>query len=400
LLTVASNTAEFRTACSKFPTGVTIATVTASNGIPYGMSISSFTSVSLDPLLVLVCIDYRAQMIKLLSEGIYIGINVLGEDQQALSEKFAKNWHERFAGVQWHAGVTGVPLLADVLATFECKIQSRVPAGDHLTVIAEVLHVRSTDRNPLVYVNRSYARVAVDGNCLRNAGHPPAAAPPRSSRLNELAQQLCEIGRSFHHRGWAPGTGGNYSMVLEQSPLRLAITASGADKGRMLPAEVLVINEAGEVLEGQGHPSYESLIHVAVARSRRAGAVLHTHSLWGTILSQRYAADGGFSMEGLEMLKGLEGIKSHNHCEWVPILANSQDIPELGAAVEQLLHRHPEVHGFLLAGHGLYTWGDSASQALRHVDVFEFLFEVLGRDGPWPRSGKIWNGSVENQLWR
>jgi 3-hydroxy-9,10-secoandrosta-1,3,5(10)-triene-9,17-dione monooxygenase reductase component len=152
--------AEFRTACSRFPTGVTIATLTTAGEVPCGMSVSSFTSVSLDPLLVLLCISLRAQMAKLLFVGTHIGINVLADDQQALSEKFSRNWHQRFEGVRWYAGSTGVPLLANVIATFECRIESLVPAGDHLIVIAQVIHVGSTDRKPLIYVNRSYAQIA------------------------------------------------------------------------------------------------------------------------------------------------------------------------------------------------------------------------------------------------
>ena len=167
--------------------------------------------------------------------------------------------------------------------------------------------------------------------------------------------------------------------MLAHSPLQLAITASGMDKSTLLPSQVMLVDELGEVLEGSGRPSYESLIHVAVVRSQRAGAVLHTHSVWGTILSRRYAADGGFTIQGFEMLKGLEGVTSHEHPEWVPIFRNSQDIPLLAAAVEQVLNERPAVHGFLLEGHGLYTWGENASQALRHVEIFEFLFEVLGR---------------------
>jgi methylthioribulose-1-phosphate dehydratase len=221
--------------------------------------------------------------------------------------------------------------------------------------------------------------------CSGDAAADAAAA----SRFGELAEQLCEIGQSFHQRGWAPGTGGNYSIVRGREPLRLAITASGTEKSKMLPFQVLLVDEAGEVLEGMGRPSYESRIHIAVARSRAANAVFHTHSVWGTILSQRHAAEHGFGMEGLEMLKALEGVKSHEHREWVPILPNSQDIRPLAGAVEQLLERRPDVHGFLLQGHGLYTWGDSASQAFRHVEAFEFLFEVLGRTALGPVPGNI-----------
>lgn len=200
-----------------------------------------------------------------------------------------------------------------------------------------------------------------------------------TGRFASAAQHLCEIGREFYQRGWAPGTGGNYSIVLTHRPLQLAITASGMEKGKMNPSHVLLVDEAGEVLEGTGRPSYESLLHIAVAQSRSANAILHTHSVWGTILSQRYAAEDGFAIEGFEMLKGLEGVRSHKHREWVPILSNSQDISDLAITVKRALHHHRGAHGFLLEGHGLYTWGESASQAFRHVEVFEFLFEVLGR---------------------
>jgi len=168
--------AEFRTACSKFPTGVSIATVVA-NQTPYGMTVASFTSVSLDPCLVLVCIDHRAQMAKLLSVGTYIGINVLANDQQALSERFSKNWRERFAGISWYPGSTGVPLLTGVLATFECCIGAMVPAGDHLIVIAQVVQVNSTNGDPLVYVNRCYTRIAMDD---------PRRGPADGSHANEV----------------------------------------------------------------------------------------------------------------------------------------------------------------------------------------------------------------------
>lgn len=199
------------------------------------------------------------------------------------------------------------------------------------------------------------------------------------SRFAGLARCLCDIARSFYERGWAFGTGGNYSLVLTHNPLHLAITASGVDKKSLLPSQVVLVDEWGHVLDGNARPSYESLLHLSVIRSQGAGAVLHTHSVWGTILSRRYAAVGGFAIHDFEMLKGLEGVTSHEHREWVPIFQNSQDIPLLATAVEHLLNESPSVHGFLLEGHGLYTWGKNASQAVRHVEIFEFLFEVLGR---------------------
>jgi methylthioribulose-1-phosphate dehydratase len=79
------------------------------------------------------------------------------------------------------------------------------------------------------------------------------------------------------------------------------------------------------------------------------------------------------------MLKGLEGVRTHQHSEWVPILENDQDIPALARRVETVLEERPAIHGFLLRGHGLYTWGDDLAQARRHVEILEFLLETTGR---------------------
>src|SRR5260221_2967113 len=140
------------------------------------------------------------------------------------------------------------------------------------------------------------------------------------------AAGLCEIGRNFYARGWANGTGGNYSAVVDPDPLHLAITPSGMEKGAMTSPDILQINSAGEVECGNSRASFECLIHLGVVRARGAGAVLHTHSVWATILSEAHAFRRGISIDGFEMLKGLEGVRTHQHREWVPILENSQDM--------------------------------------------------------------------------
>ena len=161
--------------------------------------------------------------------------------------------------------------------------------------------------------------------------------------------------------------------------MRLAITATGLDKGALESSQFLEIDEASHVLRGKGRPSAETGLHLAIVRVRGAGAVLHTHSVWSTILSESLAADGGVRLEGFEMLKGLDGVATHVHREWLPILDNRQDIPQLAAKVEDLLSRDPAIHGFLLRRHGLYTWGKNLAEAKRHVEILEFLLEVLGR---------------------
>jgi methylthioribulose-1-phosphate dehydratase len=197
----------------------------------------------------------------------------------------------------------------------------------------------------------------------------------------ELARQLSEIGREAHARGWALGTSGNLSAVSSLDPLRLAITPSGADKGRLAPEQILEIDGEARLIQGDGRPSDEAEIHLAVVRARKAGAVLHTHSIWSTLLSEAGASAGGVAIEGYEMLKGLEGIRTHEHREWLPIVENRQDWSAGAPSVRAALDAHPDAHGLLLRGHGLYTWGRDLVQARRHLEVLEFLLEVVGRTG-------------------
>lgn len=200
-----------------------------------------------------------------------------------------------------------------------------------------------------------------------------------SELFSATAEELAEIGRAFYARGWVLGTSGNFSAVVKREPLRLAITSSSVDKGQLRAEHILQIDDHAKVLDGSGRPSAETLLHLAVVRLREAGAVLHTHSVWSNILSDAYAADGGLRIEGYEMLKGLEGISTHEHVEWLPIIENSQDMIGLALAVEEALKQHPSSHGFLLRRHGLYTWGKSIADAKRHVEILEFLLEVRGR---------------------
>lgn len=177
------------------------------------------------------------------------------------------------------------------------------------------------------------------------------------------------------------GTSGNFSAVIEREPLRLAITPSAVFKGELTSDQMLEIDERAQPVGEAGgrRPSAEALLHVEVVRARGAGAVLHTHSIWSTVASERHAAQGGLAIEGYEMLKGLEGVKTHEHREWLPIVDNDQDVPRLAKAVRLVLDRHDAAHGFLIRRHGLYTWGASLPEAVRHVEILEFLLECIGR---------------------
>jgi len=207
------------------------------------------------------------------------------------------------------------------------------------------------------------------------------------------AEQLRAIGREFHARSWSLGTSSNYSVVVSNDPLELLITASGKDKSSLGPDDIVRVDAAGRVIDGSSRKSSaETLLHCLIADlvpalgGGQVGAILPTHSVWSTILSGADLPRGSLRIEGYEMLKGLEGIGTHETCEEVPIFANAQDMTELSGRIRERLTaadwsdpRRPPCHGFLLSRHGLYTWGKTLAEARRHVEIFEFLFEVAAR---------------------
>ena len=166
--------------------------------------------------------------------------------------------------------------------------------------------------------------------------------------------------------------------------MRLKISASGLDKSQLTSADFVTVDQDGRTLHGRGEPSDETLLHLTIARARSAGAIMHTHSVWSTLLSGAPPEEcrdemGGLVLRDHEMLKGLEGITTHEHIEVLPIIDNSQDYTLLAHLFEESLQRQPETHGILVRRHGLYTWGRDVDQARQHVEILEFLLEVTGR---------------------
>jgi flavin reductase (DIM6/NTAB) family NADH-FMN oxidoreductase RutF len=151
---------EFRSAMSRFASGVTVVTTRAEDHQPNGLTVSSFASLSLEPPLVLVCIDKRASIHDLLVEGRYFAVNVLAEDQEILSRRFASRDADRFSGTGYTEGMTGVPILSDVVAAIECRIVYTYPGGDHTIVVGEVEHAIVGDGKPLAYFRGGYAQLA------------------------------------------------------------------------------------------------------------------------------------------------------------------------------------------------------------------------------------------------
>jgi methylthioribulose-1-phosphate dehydratase len=194
--------------------------------------------------------------------------------------------------------------------------------------------------------------------------------------------QLRRIGNIFWQRGWSLGTSSNYSVVVDRDPIQLLVTASGKDKGRLGRDDFVLVDGRGNPMRpDQPKSSAETLLHCVVAEHENVGAILHTHSVWSTVLSERFAALGGIMLEGYEMLKGLNGVATHEHRQWFPIFENTQDIPSLAVKVKAALQNtdQPLTHGYIIRRHGIYTWGRDLDEAARQIEIIEFLLECLGR---------------------
>jgi methylthioribulose-1-phosphate dehydratase len=213
-------------------------------------------------------------------------------------------------------------------------------------------------------------------------------APFPAASNADAIDRLRAVGREFHGRSWSLGTSSNYSVVVSREPLELLVTASGKDKSGLTRDDFVRVDATGRVVDGSGRrSSAETLLHCTLASMiPSVGAVLHTHSVWGTILSAADLPRGSLRIAGYEMLKGLEGITTHDTHEDVPIFANTQDMRELSARIrgrfaglDFAAPGRPPVHGFLIARHGLYTWGRDLGEARRHIEIYEFLFECVAR---------------------
>lgn len=196
--------------------------------------------------------------------------------------------------------------------------------------------------------------------------------------FTRYAEQVAETARWAARKGWAPATSTNYSIRLpdDAAPAICAITASGIDKDRLAADSVIAVDGAGQPTNGHRlRPSAETPLHLMLYRRPDIGAVLHTHSIAGALLSRAAESAGHLTLSGWELLKGLEGVDRHD-CEIrVPIFGNSQDMAGLVAHIEPRLPRTERCYGFLLAGHGLYAWGSSLAAATRHLEVFEYLLQ-------------------------
>ena len=188
-----------------------------------------------------------------------------------------------------------------------------------------------------------------------------------------LSLEIIDAGRFLYGRGWSPATSSNYSTRLSASEALL--TVSGKHKGQLGLDDVLATDMEGNSLEPGKKPSAETLLHTQLYNWRPdIGAVLHTHSVNATVLSRLTPGDS-ITFEDYELQKAFSGVSTHASRVRVPIFDNDQDITRLARNVQPWLDTHPDCVGYLIRGHGLYTWGPRMSDALRQIEAFEFLFE-------------------------
>lgn len=149
----------FRAVMGRFASGVTIVTATDGDGRDHGMTVSAFASVSLQPPLVVVCIDQAASMHDILVDAQYFAINILASNQEPIARRFADTGAQRFEGIGYRSGENGVPVLNDVLAFVECKRVSSTPAGDHTVIVGETVATAVRDGRPLLYYRGGFAQL-------------------------------------------------------------------------------------------------------------------------------------------------------------------------------------------------------------------------------------------------
>jgi len=191
------------------------------------------------------------------------------------------------------------------------------------------------------------------------------------NEFESTARSLVDAGRELYALGMVPATSGNLSARLGDD--EIAITVSGAHKGKLDTNQIMRVDLNGASLDGR-RPSAETLLHTGIYhRYPEVGVVLHPHSVNATVLS-RLCGDW-LVLQDYEILKAFPGIETHACTVNIPVFDNDQEIARLAAKVDACLADLDRAAGYLIRGHGFYTWGESMNDALRHVEAFEFLFD-------------------------
>ncbi|UZE97330.1 methylthioribulose 1-phosphate dehydratase [Alkalimarinus alittae] len=194
------------------------------------------------------------------------------------------------------------------------------------------------------------------------------------TRYADASHKIIEAGRFLYANGWSPATSSNYSARIDEQ--HIAITVSGKHKGALTSADVMVVNLEGSPVQSDCKSSAETLLHsVVYALFPEVGAVLHTHSMSATVLSRWMKGENELCLTDYELQKAFPGYESHESTLTIPIFENTQNIDALAAETKAYFKQNPHIPGYLIRGHGLYTWGNTMADCLRHVEAFEFLLQ-------------------------
>lgn len=188
----------------------------------------------------------------------------------------------------------------------------------------------------------------------------------------EKAQQVIAAGQFLYAEGWSPATSSNYSARIDDS--HLAITVSGKHKGQLQAEDIMVVDLQGQAVQSSLKSSAETLLHcVLYDWQKEIGAVLHTHSKAATVLTRLLKDQTTLVLDGYELQKAFPCTDTHEGTVVIPIFDNTQDIDALAEESMNWLTQYPQTPAYLIRGHGLYTWGSTMADTLRHIEAMEFL---------------------------
>lgn len=194
------------------------------------------------------------------------------------------------------------------------------------------------------------------------------------TRYANASQLIIEAGRFLYLKGWSPATSSNYSARIDEQ--HIAVTVSGKHKGNLGAGDVMVVNLSGDPVQSDCKPSAETQLHTVIYDLfPNIKAVLHTHSVAATVLTRSMAGENTLCLVDYELQKAFPGYDSHESELCIPVFENTQDIAALAEQTQQYFKENPHLPGYLIRGHGLYTWGDTMADCLRHVEALEFLLQ-------------------------
>lgn len=193
-----------------------------------------------------------------------------------------------------------------------------------------------------------------------------------SHAFSASADAIAQAARELAALGWTPATSSNFSMRIDAD--HAAITISGRHKGRLGRDDIMLIDLEGRAVGTDACPSAETALHTQVYRRwPDIRVVLHTHSRTQSVASRLFAGSGVVRLQGWELQKAIAGCSTHDSVLEIPVFANTQHMPELVADVDAWLAAGKSLHGYLIDGHGIYTWGRDMDEARRHLEALEFL---------------------------